>query len=87
MNTEWMANGNCAELPPETFFPSDGVGVIEAQKICRTCVVQDVCLEYAVRNRVDHGIWGGYSERGRRKLIRARAQETAVHFEELAQPA
>jgi WhiB family redox-sensing transcriptional regulator len=79
MDTTWMAEGNCANHPPETFFPSDGVGVLEAQKICATCPVQARCLEYALRNRVEHGVWGGHSERSRRRLARERnAQKTAV---------
>ena len=39
MSTEWMADGKCREVPPETFFPSDGLGVIRAQRICATCAV------------------------------------------------
>ena len=74
MDTKWMAQGNCATEPPEMFFPSDGIGVINAQKICASCPVQERCLEYALRNRIEHGVWGGYSERGRRRLLRERAR-------------
>lgn len=74
MDTTWMARGNCAEHPPEVFFPSDGVGVLHAQKICATCPVKAPCLEYALRNRVEHGVWGGHSERARRRLLRERAR-------------
>ena len=37
--TAWMADGNCRLHPPATFFPSDGVGVDKARKICRDCPV------------------------------------------------
>jgi WhiB family redox-sensing transcriptional regulator len=72
MDTEWMAVGNCRDEPPSRFFPSDGVGVEVARKICATCPVQAPCLEYALRNRIDHGVWGGASERERRRILRQR---------------
>lgn len=72
MDTSWMAKGKCTELPPEIFFPSDGVGVEVAKKICATCKVKMICLEYAVVNHIDHGVWGGASERERRRIARAR---------------
>ena len=72
MSTTWMGQGNCRDHPPSTFFPSDGVGVDVARRICATCPVQAPCLEYALRNRVDHGVWGGTSERERRRIARQR---------------
>ena len=72
MDTEWMARGNCAHQPPSTFFPSDGVGVEVARRICATCPVKEPCLEYALRNRIDHGVWGGASERERRRILKRR---------------
>lgn len=75
MDNLWMANGECAERPPETFFPSDGVGVDIARRICNTCVEQERCLEYALANRIDHGVWGGASERERRRILRRRRLE------------
>jgi WhiB family transcriptional regulator, redox-sensing transcriptional regulator len=76
VNTEWMADGKCREYPAATFFPQDGVGVIKAQRICATCEVASACLEYALANHVDHGVWGGKSERERRRLQRARRRAT-----------
>lgn len=75
MDNLWMATGECAERPPETFFPSDGVGVDIARRICNTCAVQERCLEYALANRIDHGVWGGASERERRRILRRRRLE------------
>lgn len=75
MEPNWMARGLCATQPPEVFFPSDGVGVEVAKRICAKCPVVDGCLEYALTNRIDHGVWGGTSERQRRRILKARRQE------------
>jgi WhiB family redox-sensing transcriptional regulator len=69
---DWMAQGNCHDEPPSTFFPSDGVGVEVAKRICATCPVAAECLEYALDNRIDHGVWGGTSERQRRRILKGR---------------
>jgi WhiB family redox-sensing transcriptional regulator len=78
MDTEWMARGKCADLPPATFFPSDGVGVDAARRICADCPVKSLCLEYALANRIDHGVWGGTSERERRRILRQRRVASRV---------
>ncbi len=72
MDTEWMSEGNCRNEPPSRFFPSDGVGVDAARQLCATCPVKSACLEYALRNKIDHGVWGGTSERERRRILRQR---------------
>jgi WhiB family transcriptional regulator, redox-sensing transcriptional regulator len=72
MDTQWMARGNCADESPSLFFPSDGVGVEVARRICATCPVKDDCLEHALVNRIDHGVWGGASERQRRRILKRR---------------
>src|ERR1700722_3945296 len=78
MDTAWMAEGKCRELPAETFFPSDGVGVEIARRMCADCPVREPCLEYALYNRIEHGVWGGASERERRRIARRRRGETRV---------
>ncbi|MGH1503994.1 MAG: WhiB family transcriptional regulator [Acidimicrobiales bacterium] len=75
MDTTWMASGNCNNHPPAVFFPSDGVGVEVAKEICATCPAKGPCLEYALEHRVDHGVWGGASERQRRRILKARRAE------------
>jgi len=77
MDTEWMRHGRCREVPPSTFFPSDGVGVEVARRLCGTCPVQEPCLEYALAERIDHGVWGGASERERRRILKRRRTESA----------
>ena len=82
MDTSWMALGNCREQPPDLFFPSDGVGVEIARRVCAGCPVKGPCLEYAMENHIDHGVWGGTSERERRRIARQRrlaAAEAASH--------
>ena len=73
--TAWMADGNCRLHPPATFFPSDGVGVDKARKICRDCPVVGLCLQYALDERIDHGVWGGCSERERRRILKRRRED------------
>lgn len=77
-DSAWMADGNCRLHPPATFFPSDGVGVDKARKICRDCPVMGRCLEYALEERIDHGVWGGCSERERRRILKTRRQDAAA---------
>ncbi len=71
-----MLQARCRSLSPGEFFPSDGVGVDKARKICGQCPVQTECLEYALTYRIDHGVWGGASERERRRILRRRRVET-----------
>lgn len=79
MSSEWMADGKCREHAPEMFFPRDGVGVIIAQRICATCDVAAQCLVYALDHHIDHGVWGGKSERERRRLLRERRRSHLFH--------
>lgn len=72
MDADWMSDGKCRDMDPAIFFPNDGVGVQVAQRICAECTVRALCLEYALANRIDHGVWGGASERERRRLLRQR---------------
>ena len=70
--TAWMNSGTCRIYPPATFFPTDGTGVIAAQKICKQCLVASSCLEYALSENIEHGVWGGTSERERRRITKSR---------------
>jgi WhiB family redox-sensing transcriptional regulator len=66
----WQADALCAQTDPESFFPEKGGSTREAKKICTSCEVRGECLEYALSNDERFGIWGGLSERERRKLRR-----------------
>lgn len=64
----WQSDALCAQTDPEAFFPEKGGSTRDAKKICATCEVRAQCLEYALQNDERFGIWGGLSERERRKL-------------------
>ncbi len=64
----WQSDSLCAQTDPEAFFPEKGGSTRDAKKICASCEVRAQCLEYALENDERFGIWGGLSERERRKL-------------------
>jgi WhiB family redox-sensing transcriptional regulator len=64
----WQERALCAQTDPEAFFPEKGGSTREAKKVCLSCDVRGECLEYALSNDERFGIWGGLSERERRKL-------------------
>jgi len=64
----WQTDALCAQTDPEAFFPEKGGSTRDAKKICTSCEVRAQCLEYALANDERFGIWGGLSERERRKL-------------------
>ena len=71
----WQAQATCMGVDPDLFFPERGASTREAKEVCRGCVVSEDCLEFALANGEKFGIWGGMSERERRRLRRARALE------------
>ena len=74
-NTElsWQERSLCAQTDPEAFFPEKGGSTREAKRVCLSCDVRSECLEYALANDERFGIWGGLSERERRRLKRRSA--------------
>jgi WhiB family redox-sensing transcriptional regulator len=71
--TSWQDYSNCLGVDPDLFFPERGASTREAKEVCRGCVVREECLEFALANGEKFGIWGGMSERERRRIRRARA--------------
>jgi WhiB family transcriptional regulator, redox-sensing transcriptional regulator len=67
---QWQERALCAQTDPEAFFPEKGGSTREAKRICQGCEVKDACLEYALAHDERFGIWGGLSERERRRLKR-----------------
>ena len=65
---EWQERALCSQTDPEAFFPEKGGSTREAKRICSRCEVKSECLEYALGHDERFGIWGGLSERERRKL-------------------
>jgi WhiB family redox-sensing transcriptional regulator len=68
----WRMSALCAETDPEAFFPDKGGSTREAKLVCRGCPVRGDCLEYALANEERFGIWGGLSERERRRVRQQR---------------
>ncbi len=65
---DWQERALCAETDPESFFPEKGGSTREAKRICSGCEVRAECLEYALAHDERFGIWGGLSERERRRF-------------------
>ncbi len=69
----WQQYAECVNLAGEVdFFPARGESVRDAKAVCTVCPVKNECLEFALRLKVAHGVWGGLSERERRSLRRER---------------
>ena len=69
----WQDRALCAQTDPEAFFPEKGGSTREAKRVCRSCEVRAECLEYALEHGERWGIWGGLSERERRRVKREAA--------------
>ena len=69
----WQDLANCRGANPDFFFPERGASTRTAKGICRECTVQADCLEFAIVSSEKFGIWGGLSERERRKIRRERS--------------
>ena len=65
---EWQERALCAQTDPEAFFPEKGGSTREAKRVCLSCEVRGECLEYALAHDERFCIWGGLSERERRRL-------------------
>ena len=74
----WRAYAACREHPEVDFFPGQGEATREAKAICAGCPVREPCLAAAMRNGEKHGIWGGLSERERRRQRRSTRPDLAA---------
>jgi WhiB family redox-sensing transcriptional regulator len=72
MNLSWRQKGACRGLDPAIFYPASDDDAGPAKAICATCPVREACLEYALAHRERDGIWGGATEKERRRLLRQR---------------
>lgn len=66
---DWAADGECASADPDGFFVQ-GADQNRVKTFCAPCKVRNLCLADALNNRIEFGIWGGMTERERRKLLR-----------------
>lgn len=76
----WQEYANCLGVDPDLFFPERGASTREAKEVCRGCVVREECLEYAITHAEKFGIWGGLSERERRRIRRERSVRVVAQF-------
>jgi WhiB family redox-sensing transcriptional regulator len=72
VNLSWRQHAACRGLEPEVFYAVSDDDAEEAKAICDACPVREPCLEYALTNRERDGVWGGATERERRRMIRQR---------------
>lgn len=72
MNLTWRQHGACRGTDPDIFYPVIDEEAEPAKAICATCPVREPCLEYALSTRERDGVWGGATERERRRMIRQR---------------
>lgn len=74
----WMADAACADVPVEVFFPGPGRNLAaEAKQVCEDCPVRRDCLQYALDNRFEYGVWGGLNERERHRFRNRRILRSA----------
>ena len=64
----WRELAACRGADLEVFFPGRGESAGPARQVCAACPVRQPCLDYAITNRITHGIWGGLTERERRTV-------------------
>jgi WhiB family redox-sensing transcriptional regulator len=72
MSLSWRQRAACRGVDPDIFYPASDEDAEPAKAICHQCPVREACLEYALANRERDGIWGGATERERRRMIRQR---------------
>jgi len=68
----WQNRGACRGVDTDIFFPISDEEAEPAKAICATCPVVEACLEHALADREREGVWGGATERERRRIIRQR---------------
>ena len=69
---KWWDLGACRGLDASVFYPDDDEGADVAKAVCAECSVRAACLDYALSEREKAGVWGGATERDRRRMIRQR---------------
>jgi WhiB family redox-sensing transcriptional regulator len=72
MDLLWRRNAACRGLDPDIFFPALDDDVVSAKEVCGGCLVQETCLEFALTIREKEGVWGGATEKERRRILRQR---------------
>lgn len=82
----WRTHGACRQHPELDFFPGRDESTRQQKQVCAGCPVRDICLEVALASNDQHGIWGGMSERERRRLRKTRRLDTGADTEQGGEP-
>jgi WhiB family transcriptional regulator, redox-sensing transcriptional regulator len=74
MSATWHKRAACQGLDSDVFYPGseEEIDAVEAKAICAECPVRQACLEHALMYREREGVWGGTTERERRRIVRQR---------------
>ncbi|HUF32711.1 MAG TPA: WhiB family transcriptional regulator [Acidimicrobiales bacterium] len=72
MTKKWREHAACRGIDPDVFYPVSDEEAEPAKAVCEQCSVRQACLEYALTSREREGVWGGATERERRRIIRQR---------------
>ncbi|MFZ2057505.1 MAG: WhiB family transcriptional regulator [Acidimicrobiales bacterium] len=70
MNANWRQRAACRGVDPDVFFPVSDADSEEAKAVCASCPARQACLEYSLAAHEREGVWGGRSERERRRMLR-----------------
>jgi len=68
MSADWWHSAVCTQTDPELFFPETATQSRAARAVCARCPVCAECLTDALTHDRVYGVWGGTTERERRKL-------------------
>lgn len=71
-NQTWRQLSACRGVDPGIFYPPDDDDADAAKAVCDACSVRQPCLEYALATREREGLWGGATEKERRRILRQR---------------
>ena len=72
MNLSWRQSAACRGVDPEIFYPASEEEAVVAKAVCASCAVREACLEFALASREPDGVWGGATEKDRRRMLRQR---------------
>jgi WhiB family redox-sensing transcriptional regulator len=72
MNLSWRLSAACRGVDPEIFYPTSEEEADVAKTVCSRCAVREACLEFALASRERDGVWGGATEKDRRRMLRQR---------------
>jgi len=74
MSATWRRRAACRGIDADIFYPptEDDSDAVAAKAVCAQCPVREACLEHALAHREREGVWGGCTERERRRIIRQR---------------